>query len=458
MKYNKEYSDLAKQCVELAKKAGADAAEAYITDTESVEIMVSGGEPESVNAYRDAGIGIRILKDEKMVYGSSNDLSRNRMKKMVSDLMSKGGYHTPDEFNVIPDKSFGFLSGDWAKMKDLCAYDKNFSTVSVQDKIKRAVMLETSSMQYSPKVKGSMYCVYMESTGINYLVNSNGISGWYPASGCGGAVNVIAAEGSEQQSGTGQGASVYYNGFDSEAIGRIAAKNAVDMLGAKPIESCEIPMIVDPDVGMSLVGIIASMASAKSVQTGKSLLAGKLGEAIASDSFSIIDDGKLKDGFGTSPVDGEGIPRMTTPIIENGVLRNYLYDCNTAMKDKVKSTGNRSRGNYQSQGGVGTSNVYLKPGDFTRENLISGIDKGFYINVAFGLHAGIDSTSGDFSFPAAGFMIENGALGQPVRGISAAGNLFDMMKSVDKVGSDLTWMQSVGSPSFSVPNVVIGGV
>ncbi len=458
MKFNKEYYNLAEFAVDKAKNAGADSVEAYITDTQSAEIMVSGREPESVNAYRDAGIGLRILKNDKLVFGSSNDLSKESVESMVSDLIKKVPHHTPDEFNVIPDKALGTLSGSWSDYPDLISFDPQMVEIAIEEKIKKAVALEISSFDYSPKVKGSMFCMYMENSQIVYLVNSNGIAGWYPSSGCGGGVNVIAVDGTEQQSGTQMSSSVSFSGFDAVATGRKAAENAVKMLGAKPIESCELPLVIAPEVGMNLIGIIASMASAKSVQTGKSLLAGKLNEKLAADSFSIIDDGRLKDGFGTAPVDGEGIARQTTPIIDNGVLKNYMYDCNTAIKDGVKSTGNRTRGNYQSSGGVGPSNIYLEQGTYTPDEIISGIERGFYMNVAFGLHAGIDQTSGDFSFPAAGYMIEDGKFTSSVRGISAAGNLFELMKSAEKIGNDLTWMQSAGCPTFSVSNITIGGV
>ncbi|HUU28039.1 MAG TPA: TldD/PmbA family protein [archaeon] len=457
MKEKKEYTELALYAVEQAKKLGADSAEAFISESQAVQISVSGRQTEQVNAVQDAGIGLRILKDRKLVFGSSNDLSADSVKKLVADLMRKVVFHTPDEFNVIPAADSSSLRGDWSSYEGLISYDPQIAEVPIQDKIKRAISLETAGLDFSPKVSGSMFVFYSDEAAINYLANSNGIAGWFPASGCSGDAYFSAAEGEDRQSGSYSKAGVNYADFDPEKVGRRAAENAVNMLGAKPIESCEVPLVVSPEVGTQIFSYIVGMLSADQVQKGKSLFAGKLETNVASSVLNLVDDGRLKGGLATSPVDGEGVPKQTTPLIVDGVLKNYLFDSYTAKKGKVKSTGNRSRGSYQSQGRIDSTNLYLRQGTLKPEAIISGIDKGFYLKDAMGLHAGIDSTSGDFSIPVAGFMIEKGEIAFPVRGVSIGGNLFDFLKSVDKIADDLTWFMSVGCPTFSVSNIMIGG-
>lgn len=457
MKRKKEYIDLAQYAADLAKKSGADAAEAFITDSEEVQIHVSNREAEQVNASHDAGIGIRILKDQKMVFGTSNDLSKRSIKDMISDLLRKVPYHTPDEFNVIPGKEFGFLEGDWSRYADLISYDPKITLVSVEEKIKKAIEIEASALDFSPKVVGSMYVLYRDEAGYAYLANSSGLAGCFPGSGCGGGASISAAEGSDRQSGSYINAKVKYDDFDPVKVGRKAAENAVQMLGAKPIQSCEVPMVVSPQVGVQLIGYIVGMLNADLVQKGKSLFAEKIGKKVATDTFVLIDDGKMKGGLATSPVDREGIPKQVTPLIVDGVLKSYLYDCYTAKKGKTKSTGNRVGGSYQGMGGIGSTNLYFQKGKIKPEEIFAGIKDGFYMTVAFGLHAGIDGISGDFSIPVAGFKIENGQTTFPIRGITIGGNLFDFLKSVDKVGDDLTWFQAIGCPTFSVETIKIGG-
>ena len=458
MKEKKEYMDLALWAVERAKAAGADGAETYISDSESVQINVSERQVEQVQAVLDAGIGLRFLKDRKIAFGSSNDLSRDSVKSLIDDLAKKVVFHTPDEFNVLAGKESGLLDKDWSSDPDLISYDPQIGEAAIQDKIKNAIRLEVSGLDYSPKVKGAMYAVYQDGSSYVYFANSNGIAGWFPSAGVGGGIEFSAVEGNDQQSGSFSKTVTRFRDFNPDEIGRKAAENAVKMLGAKPIESCEVPMVVSPEIGTEMLSFIVYMLSADQVQKGKSLFAGKLGEKVGAASFTLIDDGRLKGGLGTRPVDGEGVPQQTTPLMVDGILKNYLYDCYTAKKGKVKSTGNRARGDYQSRGGIGTTNLYMKQGNVKPEAIMSGISRGFYLTVALGLFAGIDPVSGDFSIPVAGFMIEKGKIAFPVRGISIGGNLFEFLNSVDKIGDDLTWFGSTACPTFSIKSIKIGGV
>jgi PmbA protein len=371
--------------------------------------------------------------------------------------MKKVVFHSPDEANVIAGKEAGVLEGGWASHAEFVTYDPQIAEVPVQEKIKRAIELEAAALDASAKVVGSMMTIYQDATSFIYLANSNGVAGWFPSAGCGGVSQVSAAEGDDHQSGSYAKACVKYADFDPAEVGRKAAENAVKMLGAKPIASMEVPLVVAPEMAVQFWSFIVGMLSADEVQKGRSLFAGKIDGQVAAAAFNLIDDGRLKGGVSTAPVDGEGLPTQTTPLIVDGVLKTYLFDSYCAKKGKTKSTGNRSRSGYSSPGGIGPTNLYLKPGEVKPEEILAGIDRGFYLTEAIGLFAGIDSASGDFSIPSAGFMIEKGKLTFPVRGISIGGNLFELLKAVDRIGSDLTWLQAIGSPTFSVKAIKIGG-
>ena len=461
MNFKKEYLEIARFAVERAKKAGAGgatvAAEAYVNDTESIQVTVNARAVEQMSAVKEAGIGVRVLRDGKMAFGSTNDLSKEAVGGLVDGLVKKVVYHTADEFNVIPGKDDGALESDRLGYEDLGSYDPRVAEVPVQEKIQTALRMEAAGLDFSPKISGSMMAVYQDGTSYVYLANSNGISGWFRQSGLGGGVQFTAAEGEARESGSFSKGVVKWADFDAEDVGRKAAENAVSMLGAKPIASAEMPMVVSPEIGTQLWSFIAGMLSADAVQKGRSLFADKVGTEVASKGFTLIDDGRLNGGMATAPVDGEGVATQTTPLIVDGVLKMYLYDSYTARKGKAKSTGNHTRGGFGSAGGVGATNLYLKPGDVTPEAIFAGVDRGFYLTVVLGLFAAIDAASGDFSVPSAGFMIEKGKKTYPLRGVTIGGNLFELLKAVDKVGNDLTWFQSLGSPTISVASVKIGG-
>ncbi len=468
MNFKKSYLEIAAYAVERAKRSaaakgeGAVEAEACVVDTESIQVNVSGRAVEQMSAVKEAGIGVRVLRDGKMAFGSTNDLSKGAVKDLVEGLVKKAVYHTADEFHVIPGVEDGAVGGGigaagYAGAAELANYDPRVAETPVQDKVARALRMEAAGLDASPKIAGSMMAIYQDAASFTYLANSKGLSGWHRQSGCGGGAEFTAVDGEARESGSFVQGAVRWEEFDPEKVGRKAAENALSMLGAKPVPSAEVPLVVSPEIGTELWSFVAGMLSADDVQKGRSLFADKIGSEVAAKGFTLVDDGRRKGGMATAPVDGEGVATQTTPLIVDGVLKTYLYDCYTARKGGARSTGNRSRSGYGSAGGVGTTNLYLQPGDVGPEEIIAGVDRGFYITVVLGLHAAIDTASGDFSIPAAGFMIEKGRKTFPVRGVTIGGNLFELLRAVDKVGSDLTWFQTVGSPTVLVSHVKLGG-
>ncbi len=461
MDFKKDYLDIAQFAVERAKKAGGGGApveaEAFVNDMESIQVNVSGRAVEQMSAVKEAGVGIRVLRDGKMAFGSTNDLSKKAVGDMVDGLVKKVVYHTADEFNTIPSAEDGGATAGAAGLEDLGSYDPKVAEAPVQDKIQAALRMEGAGLEFSPKIAGSMMAVYQDGTSYVYIANTKGVSGWFRQSGCGGGAEFSAVDGASRESGSFSKSVVRLADFDPVGVGRKAAENAVSMLGAKPIPSAEMPMIVSPEIGTQLWSFIAGMLSADDVQKGRSLFAGKIDTQVAARVFTLVDDGRYRGGVGTAPIDGEGVATQTTPLVVDGVLKTYLHDCYTARKGKTRSTGNHSRNGYSSAGGVGTTNLYLKPGDAAPEAIFAGVDRGFYLTVVLGLFAAIDPASGDFSIPSAGFLIEKGKKTVPVRGVTVGGNLFELLKAIDKVGSDLTWFQNMGSPTVSVSHVKIGG-
>jgi PmbA protein len=465
MNMNQTLMNLTQFAVEQAKKYGADSAEAFISDSQGIDIEVNNREIEKLNARKQTGIGLRILKDGKMIFGSSNDLEKSALKSFISDLIKKVPYHSVDPFNIIPGKPGEYFQKPWASYHRLLAYDPEVARVPIKEKIKRTLEMEKAGLSYSSRIKASMIIRYTDSTSSIYLANSSGISGWYPRTQCRGQVRLTAAHKDEQQSGRYRQASTYYHKLDMTGIGRKAAEIAVNRLGAKPMTSGELPLVIDPAVTADILVFFEFMLSADEVQKGRSPFAGKIETAVASPIVFLIDDGKLNGGIGTAPVDAEGIPHQTTPLIEKGVLKQLLYDSHTAQKAKVKSTGNRIRSIYNQEGKIGVTNFYIQPGKTKRKDLVAKIDKGFYVDYTIGVFSSIDTTSGNFSIPCAGYMIEKGAITYPVQGATISGNLLGLLKSIDAVADDLTWIYNLynpgnlnyGSPTISLSGIKISG-
>jgi PmbA protein len=287
-------------------------------------------------------------------------------------------------------------------------------------------------------------------------VNSNGINANYKANYCGGIAQMVASQDQEMEAGFGIDFVKKFDDLKPEKIGKEAASRAAGLLGARIIPSQQIPLVIDPFVGTNILNVLANALSSDAVQKGKSLFVNKLGNEVGSEILSLIDNGRLPNGLVSAPFDEEGVPTQETKLVENGILRNLLFNTYTAGKGKAKSTGNAVRGSFKSLPGIGPTNLYIPAGEQSPDEIMKGIGKGLYVQRVMGIHTA-NPISGDFSIGAAGFMIENGEKAYPVRGITIAGNLIEMLKAIEAVASDLRFITNVGSPTLLISEITVGG-
>ena len=239
-----------------------------------------------------------------------------------------------------------------------------------------------------------------------------------------------------------------------ESVGRKAAQRAVRKLGAVQVPTCEAPVIFDPVTAPSLLSHLVGCVNGYSIYRESSFLAGKLGETIASDLVTIIDDGRLPGGLGSKPFDGEGLPTRRTVVIDRGRLSSYLLDSYSARKLEMKSTGNAARG-AGSPPTAGSTNLWLEPGQQSLDEIIASTERGLLVTELIGM--GFNPVTGDYSRGAAGLWIEAGEIVGPVEESTIAGNLSEMLMDVDAIGSDLLWLGSTASPSLRISKMTIAG-
>jgi PmbA protein len=238
-----------------------------------------------------------------------------------------------------------------------------------------------------------------------------------------------------------------------EEIGAIAARRALRRLGARRVKTAEVPVIFDPETAASLVRHIAGAAAGPSLYRGASFLVGKLGEAIAAPSVTIVDDGTMPGALGSRPFDGEGLEVRRTVLVERGVLRSYLLDTYSGKKLGLPSTHHAAR-----DGGgvtVSTTNLYLAAGPTDPAEIIRSVRNGLYCTELIGF--GVNGVTGDYSRGAVGMWIENGELAYPVEEITVAGNLLDMWKNVEAIGSDLVFRDRTAAPTLLIGRMVVAG-
>jgi PmbA protein len=442
-----ENIDLTEKLVKKCIKLGADAAEVFLESNRNLSINVINAEIETIEEASSQGVGFRVFVDGKMGFSHCNDFNNKSLENTISKAIEFARLSTPDENNVLTDDK------GITPVEDL--FDPGISAEPMDKKIKMALELEELAMK-DPRITKSSGAGYGEGESEVFIGNSNGLLKTYKSSGCYLGVYVVAEKGDQKNTGGEYCSRVFFSDLvPPEEIAAVASKKAIELLDPVMIRTQKAAVIFDPDVASSLLGGVISAVNGERVLQGASFLKDHLDKQFASPLLSITDDGTRPKSPGSAPFDGEGVPTIKNNIVENGVLKSFIYNTKAAKRAGVKSTGNASRGGFSSLPGIGTHNVYVSTGKHTRNEIIAATKKGLLLLNVTGY--GIDSVSGNFSGGASGLWIENGELVHPVKGVTIAGHAFDILNAIDMMGTDIDMNRSFAAPTFRITEMQIGG-
>lgn len=434
---------LVKKCINL----GADAAEVFLELNRNLSINVLKSEIETIEEASSRGIGFRVFVEGKMGFSHCNDFSNKSLEYTISRAIAFARLSTPDENNVLTDEK------GITQIADL--YDPGITTEPMDKKIKMALDLEELAMK-DPRITKSSGAGYGEGESEIFIGNSNGLLKTYKSSGCSLGVYVVAEKGEQKNTGGEYCSRIFFSDLlPLEEIAAVASKKAIELLDPVMIKTQKAAVIFDPDVARALLGGIISAINGERVLQGASFLKDHLNKQFASPLLTITDDGTRGKSPGSAPFDGEGVPTIKNTLVENGILKSFIYNTKSAKRAGVKSTGNASRGGFSSLPGIGTHNVYVSNGKHSRNEIIAATKKGLLLLEVTGY--GIDSVSGNFSGGASGLWIENGELVHPVKGVTIAGHAFDILNSIDMMGTDLDMNRTNTAPTFRIAEMQIGG-
>jgi PmbA protein len=446
-----DLKETAVDVVSRAMKAGASAAEAVVREGNEFSTVVRLGQVETLKESGAKVMGVRVFMGKRAASTYTSDFSPAGIDQLVSSAVNLAKITSEDEFSGLPDKSqLGTISGD------LDLYHKDVYSLSTEDRIDYARRAEKAATSSDSRIANSEGGSFDAADGRKIFANSLGFVGEYQRSYC----SVSAVPVAKDENGNMQ-RDFWYSVARSikllenpEEVGKIAAQRALRRLGARKAKTAKVPIIFDPLVARSLLESIADAVNGDSIYRGASFLAGKLGEKIAGDNVTVVDDGTMKGGFGTSPFDGEGVPSRRTVVIEKGKLNSYLLNTYTAKKLKLATTGNASRG-LAGTPGIGVGNFFLEPGSKTPQQIIGDIPEGLYVTEFLGF--GVNLVTGDFSRGASGLWISKGEFAYPVEEITVAGNLKDMLFNISEIGNDLKFRGAVACPTLRIDGLTVAG-
>lgn len=447
-----ELGGAARRAVEAATAAGAGDAEAYASREDGREVRVHGGEVESLTTAVKAGIGVRAWKGHRVGYAFGTDLSEAGVAAIAARAAEAAAVADEDEFASPPQPAEAEPLGGLS--------DPSVAAWETPRAVELALAVERTALAADPRLVGVETAIYADSAEQTAIASSTGVAGEYGSSSCYAYLQALAEGEGTRETGLGFGLARGPEGLDPEAIGAEGAARALAMIGAGKPASRSCPVVLDETVAASFAGLIGGGLGAKAVQRGRSPFAGRLGETVASPAFALHDDGREPQGPASAPFDAEGVPRRRTALIEGGELRAYLYDTYSANREGVASTGSASRQGYRSLPSVSSSNLVVAPGELSLEGLLAAAGDGVLVTDVAGLHSGVNPVTGVFSVGASGRIIRDGALAEPVREFTIAGELVAMLGAVSAAGSEARWVPfggSVSTPPLLVAEMAISG-
>jgi len=286
------------------------------------------------------------------------------------------------------------------------------------------------------------------------LAATNGFAGSYARTDCGVGVSVIAGEGTDMEAEYDFAHAVYRSDLeDAAAVGTRAGERTVARLGARRMPTAQVPIVFDPRVAGGLLGHLSGAINGTSIARGSSFLKDSLNQQIFADGISVIDDPHRPRGMCSKPFDAEGVANRKRAIIDNGVLTTWLLDLSSARQLDLETTGHAGRGT-SGPPSPGPTNLYLEPGNRSRDDLLGETGTGFYVTSLMGM--GVNGVTGDYSRGASGFWIENGEIAFPVTEMTIAGNLKDMYRSLTPA-DDLEFRYGTNSPTVRIEGMTVAG-
>jgi len=447
-----DYLALAQSVVQQASDDGVQV-EAIITHDVETQIKVNNGEVDQLSQASSRGLGVRVIEDGRTGYAYTSDFSDASIERTWRVARDLARVATADEYRTLPELSP-------IPDEDLEIWDQRLPDVPTVDKIDLLKRVERATLDYDPRIVLTDFCEYGDAINHVYLANSRGFAGQYGRTTAYSYLFGIARdEDGSMVNALGMGASNFFDELDPVAIGHEAGEKAISILGGKPVETQTASIVLDHVVGAQILEALAEALSADGWQRKRSFLLDRLGQQVGSDMVTLMDNGRLKRGLASAPFDSEGVATSATRLIDEGVLQNLMYDSYSARKDGKASSGNAQRAGHRSLPRLGPSNFYMQPGHLTRDEIISGVERGLYV-ISVMQTGGIDPITGDCSMGANGLWIEDGKIVGPVGGVTIATTLNDFMQNVSQVGGDLRFIPmfgAIGVPTLRIDNVMIGG-
>lgn len=441
-----EAMQVARQALVRAAPRRTEQLEIFTLEEEARAYEIADGRLENIKNRQTFGLAVRILDSGRVGFACRADTRPEAVATAVTEARAILRHSDPDPARELsPRREIKSES----PVRDLLSRP-------AEEKIALAHRIATAARHADVRVKQVRLAAYYESRRHMTLVNSLGLElSWSRPAFSLGAL-VLAKNQHDTQMGEEYRSWRNWEALDPEGVGKQAGQQAAGLLGAKTLPTGRRSLLIPPSISAGLLDAVWKAWSAEAVQRGRSFLGGREGSQIAASGINLIDDGTLKDGLGTALVDDEGSPMQRTELVKDGKLTGFIYNIETARRARAVSTGNGLRLEFQTMPDVRPTNFWLLPGTQEVKALKNQAEGGLCLAEVMGLHT-LDAVTGEFSLGASGWVIEDGRLGQPVRGVTIAGRIEELLRQIDGVGNDSVIYGRFAAPTLLVRDIMVAG-
>jgi PmbA protein len=425
--------EIARDVAAMAKPG--EQVEAYVLRSRDTDIKVFDGDVESLSVAEVDGVGVRLLVDHRQGYAWAGSLEPDVVAETVAEARDNAGFGTQDDALGLPERADVVA----VTAPDLDLWRDALLAVPTEDKVALALEIEAATRAADSRVRGVESASYGDGAVEIAVASSLGVEASARRTVASVASFAMAGDGEETQTGYGFSVGRTFADLDVAAAARDAAERSTRLLGARQPASRRLPVILDPLVTRSLLGLLGAALSGEAILKGRSMFLGRDGQEVAATGVTLVDDPTLPEAFGAATHDGEGVPTRRIELIVGGRLQGFLQNVYTARRSSSRTTGSAVRG-FKSTPSVGARALHLLPGAKTPSEILASVPEALYVQSVSGLHSGTDPVSGDFSVGAEGLMVRGGDLAEPVREVTIASTLQRMLLDVVEVGADLTWL------------------
>ena len=425
--------------VGLARRLGADQAEAGISHEEGFSVTVRMGELESVERQRDRGLSVTVYRGGRKGSASTVDYSSEAVGQTVRKAMSIAEFTAEDEFAGLAEAER--MAGDLPDL-DLC----HPWAIDIAEAERMALRAEDAARGADDRITNSEGATVSTGGGVRAYANSHGFCAGFPASSHTLSCSVVAAgDGSLERDYWYTTARVPDELEPPESVGETAASRTIRRLGARQLSTRTVPVVFPADLARGLFGHLVSAITGTSQYRRASFLLDAAGERIFPEFMEIREDPFIPRAMASAAYDSEGVATQRRTLVENGVLGGYVLSSYSARRLGLKTTGNAG----------GVRNLIVTPNGGLLEALLAECPQAFLVGELLG--QGVNTVTGDYSRGAAGFWVEGGAIVHPVHEVTLAGNLKDIFNNIRKVGSDVDTRSGIRCGSALVEGMTVAG-